>query len=154
MLLGIAKRFSLLNFKFGRRAVTLLVAMWLIGSASAVYLIFVQEVERPDESNDGVAYKIDVLQKNLEHLFLYVENQKRQIATQEKMLAQLSAEKEELEPVVKAQRTLVSKILELEHERYQSRQWLEAGMGFLLGVISSLLASAMWDSYRKRKPQD
>lgn len=95
--------------------------------------------------------ELDEISKNLNNLQFFIANQKERIISQEKAIADLSAEKDKLEPLVKTQREAIESLFQLQEKRQKSYKWLDITIGFSLGIVSSMIASIFLDLLRKRK---
>ena len=116
-----------------------------------------KEQEQKRIENLTYTQQLDALnnvQGSLNNLMQFVEMQKGKLKESEDLVNSLKSEQEKLKPVVEADRKTVEAILELQAQRAQTSVWRERGIGFALGVLSSILASsliALVSYMRKRK---
>ena len=85
--------------------------------------------------------KLDKTESNLEDLLKFVEDQRARLKDSEAIVESLKSEKEQLEPIVDADRKVVDAIFDAQEQRYQSTVWWDRGVGFTFGVIGSLPVS-------------
>ena len=81
------------------------------------------------------------VQGSLNNLIQFVEAQKTKLKESENLINSLKTEQEKLKPVVEADRKTVEALVELQVQRLESNVWKERTIGFLLGFVSSILAS-------------
>lgn len=102
-------------------------------------LVYERQVER-----------LDQVQESLANLAEFVTQQQDQLKNSRATLQRLEDEKEKLAPVVEADREVVEAILRAQAERNQASVWTDRGVGFLSGIVGSLLASAIFGTFRRR----
>lgn len=95
--------------------------------------------------------KLSEVQASLRELSVFIETQKQNIVTEKQTLESLKEEKNELEPIVKANRELVEKIFERQEKNSKWQFWLSIVLGFVLGIIGTFIASIIERSYKKYK---
>jgi chromosome segregation ATPase len=74
----------------------------------------------------------------------YLERQQAEVKERNRIIASLKEEEGKIRPLVQADRATVSAILEAEARQRRQEIWLERGLSFVLGVISSLFATWLW----------
>lgn len=105
-----------------------------------------QKVGLKAESKN-VAAQVDNLNKmseDLKGLQIFVEEQKRNLISEEKALESLKAEKENLEPLVEADKRILEAVFIEQEKRQQKNIWYERAFGFFIGIFSSLVASLIF----------
>lgn len=115
------------------------------------------DLSKPNPTFEQQLQQLDATQESLNSLSNFVQLQKQQLTESRESLVRLRQEKANLEPVVAADRQTVRAILANQEARLAERASEERWIGFGLGVLSSLVASAIagiWSYFRlrKRKP--
>lgn len=113
------------------------------------FLYVVQDAPE-DEFGDYTAAisNIESISKQLSELSDFLKQERQKIAESEATLYKLKTEKTELEPVVNAQRETVEAILSAHAKATGSRAGKERMLGFVTGLIASLLASIVFEYFR------
>lgn len=98
---------------------------------------FTQQINELDRTEIGL--------KNLQD---FVTKQKQELKETQDLLSKLEQEREKIEPLLKADRALVDALLEqyyqIQIRKNEENVWKERGIGFIIGVASSLVASILW----------
>jgi cell shape-determining protein MreC len=94
---------------------------------------------------------LDQVQQSIDNLKNFVNKQREQLKSQQDVLETLKSEKKKLEPIVKADRDVVESLFRIQAERNKSNIWVDRLVGFLLGIVGSLLASMIWTTVRRRR---
>jgi len=98
--------------------------------------------------------ELEEMTENINELLFFIEYQKNKLKKEDKIFKDLTKKNEDLEPIVTAKEELVNSLFQTyeNRQRVQSRyDWI---LGFLVGVLSSLTASAiifLYSRYRKKK---
>jgi hypothetical protein len=79
-----------------------------------------------------------------------LNGQRRELVQTQQLLAKTRGENDALESVLSTNRLIVERILAAEYERVRKDIWNERFIGFVLGVASSLVASAIGSAFRRR----
>lgn len=87
---------------------------------------------------------LEDVQDGLTALRAYVVSQQRAVQETQDSLQALKSEREELEPVVTAQREVVEAVLNAQAAKDREARWLEYLLAFLVGIASSLAATILW----------
>ena len=102
---------------------------------------------------------LDHVQTSLRNLNIFIEEQRRKITIEQELIAKLSTERSQLEPIVQQQRSVIEQILTLQAQKQAAEaeraKWIERGFGFFGGIISSIIASflyAIFIRFRKKIP--
>ena len=96
-----------------------------------------------------VISNIESMGRQLTSLLEFLKQERTKLAEWEATLRRLQDEKTELEPVVTTYRGTVNAILSAHSRTTTSRVWKERALGFMSGLLTSLLASALLE-YIKR----
>lgn len=128
----------------------------VIGGLVAAGATFVekQQKERLREQNLTYEKQLETLtqvQSSIDNLKLFVSNQKQQLQEQQAVIQGLKTEKDKLQPLVEADKQVVEALFRIQAERNQSSVWFERLIGFLIGIVSSLVASLIWSAVRLRR---
>ena len=111
------------------------------------------EKEKAREQNltyEKQVERLENIQSSVKDLADFVAQQQKQLEVSRDTLINLEEEKKKLEPIVQADRQVVDAILQLQAEKELSSVWVERGIGFLLGIAGSLIASIIFTVIRKR----
>ena len=84
--------------------------------------------------------KLDALSK-------FLKEERAKIEESESVLRSLRNEKTQLEPVVTAHRETVEAILAAHARTTASRAWKERALGFMSGILTSLLATLLFELF-------
>nr|WP_143023916.1 hypothetical protein [Pseudomonas benzenivorans] len=130
-------------------------AFAIIMSIVAASMSFYEKREKDLEREQNLTYEKQVerlagIQNSVKDLAEFVSQQQKQLEASRDTLQNLENERKKLEPVVQADRQVVEAILKLQAEKERSSVWLERGIGFLLGIAGSLIASIIFTVVRKR----
>lgn len=134
------------------RLVGLLCAILALGSV----LIEGYLTNRPGERSSAYEKQIEVLDqvhRSIDNLKDFVTVQRKQLQEQQGVLEGLKDEREKLLPVVEADRQVVESLFRIQAERNLANVWKDYLIGFLLGILSSLIASLLWTLIRLRWPK-
>lgn len=86
---------------------------------------------------------LDQTQASLDQLSRFIAAQRRNMEADQHTLAKLRRERESLEPLLKADQQTVAALLKAQERQAQENARRERWIGFGLGVLGSLLASAI-----------
>ncbi|HIF5656139.1 hypothetical protein [Vibrio vulnificus] len=92
--------------------------------------------------------KLDKFDEGLKNLKAFVQLQKEQRTEQQKVISELEKKRSELEPIVESQTEVVEAIFRLQEQR---GKWFDIGLGFVLGIIGSLISSVIFKLIEKRR---
>lgn len=95
--------------------------------------------------------ELDEMTKNINELLYFIEYQKDKLKNEDKMFQELTKKNEDLEPIVNAKEELVNALFETHEKRQNAQRRYDWVWGFIVGVLSSLTASAIIYIYRKFK---
>jgi hypothetical protein len=88
--------------------------------------------------------KLGETKRSLENLIRFLEQQKKDLSETQRGLTYLESERARLQPLVEADRKTIDALFTAQEQRNVARQRSERWFGFLMGVVSSLIASAVW----------
>lgn len=95
---------------------------------------------------------LERISNDVNNLQSFIEDQKKSLVAENKAIEALKSEKESLEPLVQADRDAIEAIFKQQEKRQNSQVWTERLFGFFAGVISSILASYIFEFlYRKKR---
>jgi uncharacterized membrane protein len=131
-------------------AATALLAFSTIGILIMVYA-FPNQVEGSASVNEysAIIERISAMGTQLSDLNSFLEKERTRIADIEATVRKLNDEKTKLEPIVSTQREIVEAILAAHSERNVRQAWKERLLGFILGVIASLIASFVYGYFTR-----
>jgi hypothetical protein len=112
------------------------------------YTVYEKAKKNEKERAENLSYNkqldaLNAVQASLNNLMQFVDLEKAKLKESEDLINSLKSEQEKLRPVVEANRQTVDAILEVQSQRQKQGIWWERAFGFLLGVISSIVASAV-----------
>jgi hypothetical protein len=111
---------------------------------------FQDQVITKESANEYEAVIETVLKMSnqLSILSKFLEKEQARISDTEATIKRLSEEERELEPLVLEKREVVDAILNAHSARTARYAWKERLFGFILGVISSLIASFVYEQLK------
>jgi hypothetical protein len=116
-----------------------LVAFWAF-----VYLIQTPPRDRA-EDYAVIITNIEDIGNKLVDLNVFLKRERDRVEVSEATLRRLRDEKTELEPMVTAQRETVNAILAAHAKATASRVWKERFLAFMTGILTSLLATLLFE---------
>jgi septal ring factor EnvC (AmiA/AmiB activator) len=125
----------------------------VISSAAMIYLNI---RERPSfqSAEIGRQYErssqtLEQTRGNLKELLAYIDDQSAQLRSTNKLLVEMQQERDRLQPILNTDINAVNALFRAQEERLQKDRWWETIGSFILGVISSIAASFLWEGFRK-----
>jgi hypothetical protein len=103
----------------------------------------------PFENYTVAIQDIENIGNQLANLVGFLKQEREKVEESRATLRLLQSEKSELEPVVVAQRDAVNAILSAYTRTTASRVWKERALGFVSGLAASLLASLVFEYFRR-----
>lgn len=88
--------------------------------------------------------QVDEMENNVIQLLDFLEQQKATLSDTEETISRLRTEKNKLEPLVETDRQVVEAIFRAHEERVSTSVWIERLIGFVLGIVASLVATFIW----------
>jgi cadmium resistance protein CadD (predicted permease) len=83
-------------------------------------------------------------QDNLQKLVEFIEVQKKEIDNTETLIKTLEERRKNIEPMVKAEETVIQAIFDEQDRRARKDIWFDRMIGFGLGILASLIATVIW----------
>jgi len=124
----------------------------LLTTESLVYLLHLDLVREQsgDDTEDytSMIANIEDVGKKLSDLALFLSRERERVEESKATVKRLRSEHTQLEPVVTADRKIVDAILAVHAKAIASRAWKERALAFMMGVVTSLLASALFELFR------
>lgn len=106
------------------------------------------EVGPSTDKYTEIIKSIEVLGSRLSEISTFLESERSRITDTEATLKKLNDEKTKLEPLLKTQREAAEAILAAHSNRTARQAWKERWLGFVLGIISSVIASIVFEYFR------
>lgn len=138
-----------------------LTVIGIIGFITAVLtLIYISESLQKERNSNLIVTneqlidkvnQINKIQIGIKELDNFLEDQERSITNQQRLLEKLKKEKNELQPIVEANREVINRIFEEQDRKSKYDMWIGLGLGFLFGIPASFLASIIHDFYKKKR---
>ena len=140
-------------------AVSLVLVGSVVGFAFLAFTLETKKIEaaRPPSVEEQLA-ELDEVARSVRQLGRFVESQKETIRSEQESLELLQDERESLEPIVQSEREVVEALFAAQDRRQRGRRWFDIGIGFITGVLGSIVASIILGSVRrvrtKQEPQN
>ena len=138
--------------------VTLAASVLLLGGLVSVVVIAINEDNRQQEilkeRNGSYTVQMDELNKvegSLKNLLSFVNQQKESLSESQTSIERLKKEEQQLRPVVEADRKLVEAVLATRAQADSRAAWKERTIGFAIGLLSSFLASLIFEYARRSR---
>ena len=156
-LFGLITFFLLKNYNSGYG--TLALKRWVIRTAFFTLLLFITSIilyfiipEQQDKIlNNKMMVKINDIEKSIGILNEYIDNQKEIIKESNLNLEQLKTEHKQLEQIVHAERETVESLLKVYDYRQRKSKWLDYGVLFIMGIITTLICNGLMSLWQKEK---
>jgi hypothetical protein len=128
----------------------------ILGALTIYYLDYkTDSAKRNNEiENLDIVKQIDNLnavENNLENLLSFIQHQRTSLRTTESKIESLKKEKNELEPIVNTNREVIQAIFQQQEESKRKSIYLERLIGFGIGVLGSIVASIIFNLFRRKK---
>lgn len=125
-----------------------LTASVIVAIAAMSIQLFVEhkkeKVKQENATYEKQLERLTQVQTSINDLAQFVTQQQQQLRKSQETLITLEKEKEKLKPIVESDRQIVDAILQLQAEKTKQNVWIERGIGFLIGIFGSLIASVIW----------
>ena len=95
--------------------------------------------------------ELDKLDEGLKKLSAFIAVQKSQLSEKQAVIKQLEEKRSMLEPIVNTQSEIVDALFKVYEQRAQKNKWFDLGLGFVLGIIGSLIASVIFKLINKSR---
>lgn len=115
----------------------------------ATYIMQDRPAEGAQEQYSVVIADIESIGKQLTSLAAFLKSERAKVEESEITLRRLREEKTQLEPVVTTHRETVNAILAAHAKTTASRAWKERALGFIGGILASVLASMIFEFLRR-----
>lgn len=126
-----------------------------------MYLDYRDKVKQKELRNQYIDYdkqisQLDETEGNLKNLIGFIQEQKISLRDTQIQIDELKIEQNELAPVVEANRETIEAIFQAQEKRSRKSVWKERGIGFLMGLATSFIATVMWSIcvYISRKKKE
>ncbi len=93
--------------------------------------------------------ELQEIQTSISKMSAYVENQKNTLAETSKLLDSVKKEKENVETALKINREQLDALLFRINKDAERDKWIERIVSFITGIISSLIASKIWQARQR-----
>jgi hypothetical protein len=127
--------------------------LFVLGTVVMITIAYVFQDQIALSSSTGeysaVIERIEAIGKQLSELSEFLEKERARVADTEATIRQLKDEQTKLEPLVHTQREVVEAILSAHSERTVRYAWKERLVGFVLGMIASLIASLVYGYFKR-----
>jgi len=142
--------------KFYKRSPVLTLTMTVIVTliiSVGIYLFERGDVKRREQirlknfSYQNQISHLTEMKSNIYDLLEFVEHQKTSLQEHQDLIDSLRIEKDKLKPIVDADRKIVDAIFEAQEEKKENEIVTQRWVGFGLGVVSSLIASIIWQIF-------
>jgi hypothetical protein len=80
----------------------------------------------------------------LKRLLVFVQNQRDQLKESQTRIEELKKEHEKIKPLIKADRQILESFFWAQEKRQRTNIWKERWIGFVFGILASLIASIGW----------
>jgi hypothetical protein len=138
--------------RFAIVAVSVLLAYIGISMAAVQMLNNISEEQRSKNlSFETQLNNLKQAEQSLKGLTAYVEDQQARLKESEDLLSSLRAEKQKLEPLVNADKELIKAVFDAQTQLYGTKQWIGYVASFVLGLLSSIVASIIVNVFRSGK---
>jgi len=117
----------------------------------SIILFLVKGLREKQERTDEIkvqSAKLQAMIDNLDELKSFVESQRKRIEEEEIIVNQLKNEKEQLKPIVQADKEVVNAIFSIQENRQRKSVWIDRAIGFFIGIFSSIAASYIFQYFQ------
>lgn len=109
----------------------------------------------PPPSYELQIKSLDQTRDSVEQLLKFIETQREQLTASQRAIDALKTEEDRLKPLVEADKKVIDAVFAAQEARNEQAQRRQTWLGFVLGVLSSLMASFVWSIgytlYKRRK---
>lgn len=88
--------------------------------------------------------QLNETEHNIKNLLTFVQAQKDSLRETEETLQKLKSERDKIQPLLQLDKSTLETIFKVQEERANANVWRERGIGFISGLLASLLASFVW----------
>ena len=123
----------------------------LLGYATSFVTEYFHKERKHEIEFSSQLKTLDNVSNNLTTLQKFINDQKIKLFESEKAIKALKEEEKKIKPVIEADRETIEAIFKLQAEISRRNVWFDRGIGFLLGVFSSLFATFIVGFFRNKK---
>ena len=155
LLIGLVAALFAILFSLDSKTPNLRVIALFEAVCAAIMLVVVY-VFQDQEDSSQVRYSrmiedIIKMGTTLTELMTFLKGEQKRIMETQRVLEELSREKEQIEPVVSTQRKVIEGILSAYSKGTRLSKWKDWTLAFCLGVLSSLVATYLFNLLRTTK---
>ena len=133
----------------------IVIIVYIIGLLLFIYFFIFFPTPLPDpESVASQLTKLNSLSSSLKELDQFLQTQKTKIIEQERLVKDLEDEQRKLEPVVTTNRAVVESFFQVMEDRQQTKVWRERLIGFLFGILASVLGTLILRFFPRKQKGD
>ena len=121
------------------------------GAITAQYL---EKRDFKKSAPENIVAQIQELEKldaGLQKLTAFIAVQKDELTEKQAVIKQLEEKRTELEPIVRSQSEVVDAIFKVQEQRAKKQKWFDLSIGFVLGILGSLIASVIFKLINRSK---
>jgi hypothetical protein len=85
--------------------------------------------------------KLNEVQRNLNNLLKFIEDQRKKVSTEQEIIQRLQAERSLLEPIVNTDRQVLEAVLKAQEEHSKRDRWKDILIGFMGGFVSEIVVA-------------
>ncbi|WP_095114327.1 hypothetical protein [Pseudomonas sp. Irchel 3H7] len=120
-----------------------------IGTGISIYAIELDQKKQESKRLENNNYQLQLTQlndteKNIKQLLEFVKSQQASLRETEDSISKLRSEREKLQPLVELDKSTIEAIFRAQEERVSASVWRERIIGFVIGIVASLIASFIW----------
>ncbi|QTD35574.1 hypothetical protein [Pseudomonas fluorescens] len=120
-----------------------------IGAGISIYAIELDQKKQESKRLESNNYQLQLTQlndteKNIKQLLEFVKSQQASLRETEDSISKLRSEREKLQPLVELDKSTIEAIFRAQEERVSASVWRERIIGFVIGIVASLIASFIW----------
>ncbi|MBX8620480.1 hypothetical protein K4754_00420 [Pseudomonas glycinae] len=145
----LAKRWVEVFIKKPLSTSILSILMTAIGTGISIYAIELDQKKQESKRLENNNYQLQLTQlndteKNIKQLLEFVKSQQASLRETEDSISKLRSEREKLQPLVELDKSTIEAIFRAQEERVSASVWRERIIGFVIGIVASLIASFIW----------
>lgn len=127
------------------------IALVVVAASTTEYLKKRDLKQNAPESLKVQIEELEKLDQGLNKLSAFIQLQKEQLNEKQSVISELEEKRSQLEPIVESQAEVVDAIFKVQEQRAQRSKWIDLGIGFVLGILGSLIASVALKLIDRRK---
>lgn len=94
---------------------------------------------------------LEETRENLKGLTEYVDGQSRLVRETNQLIAELQSQRDKIKPILETEVQAVNALFHAQEERSRKERLGETILSFILGVVSSIAATFLWEAVSKRR---